>query len=83
MLKWKIGDVTVTRVVELEAPTSVRFMFSGVTKEDLLGIEWLKPHFVTEAGHMILSIHALLIESEGRRIIVDTVSYTHLTLPTI
>ncbi len=44
MLKWKIGDVTVTRVVELEAPTSARFLFDGVSQDDLLGIEWLKPH---------------------------------------
>ncbi len=71
-LKWKIGDVTVTRVVELETPTSARFLFNGVSKEALLGIEWLKPYFVTEKGHMILSIHALLVESQGRRIIVDT-----------
>lgn len=71
-LKWKIGDVTITRVVELEAPTSVRFMFSGVTRDDLLGIDWLRPRFVTDSGHMLFSIHALLIESCGRRIIVDT-----------
>ncbi|MEQ8661070.1 MAG: MBL fold metallo-hydrolase [Gammaproteobacteria bacterium] len=72
LLKWKIGNVNITRVVELAAPTSVRFMFDGVTKEDLLAIDWLKPHFVTDSGHMLFSIHALLVESEGRRIIVDT-----------
>ena len=72
MLKWKIGNVTVTRVVEMETPTSARFLFNGVSKDALLGIEWLRPHFVSEQGHMILSIHALLVESEGRRIIVDT-----------
>jgi len=71
-LKWRVGDVTVTRVVELETPTSARFLFNGVSKQALLGIDWLKPHFVTEKGHMILSIHALLVESEGRRIVVDT-----------
>jgi len=72
MLKWKIGNVSVTRVVELETPTSARFLFNGLSREELLGIDWLKPHFITEKGHMILSIHALLVESEGRRIIVDT-----------
>jgi glyoxylase-like metal-dependent hydrolase (beta-lactamase superfamily II) len=34
--------------------------------------EWLKPDFVTEEGRMKLSIHALLVESEGLTIIVDT-----------
>ncbi len=71
MLQWKIGDVTVTRVLEMEAPTSPRFLF-GLSKQDVLQVEWLKPYFVTEQGHMILSIHALLLESQGQRIIVDT-----------
>jgi glyoxylase-like metal-dependent hydrolase (beta-lactamase superfamily II) len=71
MLQWKIGDVTVTRVLELEAPTSPRFLF-GLSKQEVLKIAWLQPYFVTEQGHMILSIHALLLESQGQRIIVDT-----------
>jgi glyoxylase-like metal-dependent hydrolase (beta-lactamase superfamily II) len=72
MNKWNIGNVTVTQIVELVAPTAVGFMFSGVTKADLMAIDWLKPHFVTERGHLLMSIHALLLESDGRRIIVDT-----------
>lgn len=71
-LKWKIGDVMITRIAELETPTSVKFMFDGVTKDDLMAIDWLQPHFVTAKGHMLFSIHALLIESQGRKIIVDT-----------
>ncbi|MBT4488776.1 MAG: MBL fold metallo-hydrolase [Rhodospirillaceae bacterium] len=70
-MQWKIGNVTVSRIVELEAPTSPRFLF-GRSKQDVLGIKWLRPHFVTETGLMILSIHALVVESEGRKIIVDT-----------
>ena len=71
MLKWKIGKVTVTRILETEAPTSSRFLF-GRRKEEVLSIDWLRPHFVNEQGHMILSIHALIIESQDKRIIVDT-----------
>lgn len=71
MLKWKIGKVTVTRIPELEAPTSPRFLF-GLSKQAVLDIEWLRPHFVNEQGHMILSIHALMVESQSKRIIVDT-----------
>ncbi len=71
MLKWRVGDVTITRILELEAPTSPRFLF-GLSKQDVLGIEWLRPHFVNDQGHMLLSIHALIVESKGQRIIVDT-----------
>ena len=71
-LQWRVGDVVVTRISELETPTSVKFMFNGVSKEDLLAIDWLQPHFVTPKGYMLFSIHALLIESMGKKIIVDT-----------
>lgn len=71
-LQWRIGDVTVTRVVELETVTSPRFLFSERSKADMLGIEWLQPHFVDPDGRMIMSIHSLVIESCGRTIVVDT-----------
>ncbi|XOV88240.1 MAG: MBL fold metallo-hydrolase [Pseudomonadota bacterium] len=38
----------------------------------MLPIKWLAPHFVTEDGKLILSIHALVIETPTRKIIVDT-----------
>ena len=72
MLKWTIGDVTVTRVVDTVWPISPRFLFDQLDRDTLAGIPWLKPHFVDDDGRMLLSIHALLIESEGRKIIVDT-----------
>ena len=33
---------------------------------------WLYPHFVTEENELLLSIHALLIEAPGLRLVVDT-----------
>ena len=71
-LSWQIGDVKVTRITELEMPTSARFLFDNLTQEMLLGIDWLQPHFVNERGYMLMSIHALVVESNGKRIIVDT-----------
>lgn len=71
-LKWRIGDVTVTRVVELATPTSPRLLFDNLSKSDLLEVDWLAPHFVNEQGYMLMSIHALIVESQGKRIIVDT-----------
>ena len=69
MLKWRISEVTVTRVPELEAPTSPRFLFG---RSKLLNIGWLQPYFVNEQGDMLMSIHALIVESQGVRIMVDT-----------
>ena len=64
MLQWQIGDVTVSRVFELEALMSPRFMFQH-TKAEVLAIDWMRPHFVTEEGLIKLSIHALVVDSMG------------------
>ena len=75
MLSWKIGDATITRIVELELPVpySEKSPFIRyASPETLKAIEWLKPHFITPDGLLILSIHALLVEANGVRLIVDT-----------
>jgi glyoxylase-like metal-dependent hydrolase (beta-lactamase superfamily II) len=71
-MKWKIGDVTVTRVIELEEPTPGRFLLPEASPDRVKQIPWLAPHFATEDGAFILSIHALVVESGDRRIVVDT-----------
>jgi glyoxylase-like metal-dependent hydrolase (beta-lactamase superfamily II) len=35
-------------------------------------IEWLKPDFADESGRLMMSVHALGVETPNRRIIVDT-----------
>ena len=75
MLSWQIGDVKVTRVVELEIPvrqTPVRSFLPEATLENLQAIPWLFPHFADEAGTLKLSIHALLVEAPGIKLVVDT-----------
>jgi len=71
-LKWSIGDVTVTRIVELEAMGGSRFILPQATKEVVREIPWLIPHFADEEGRLKMSIHALLVETPSRRILVDT-----------
>lgn len=71
-MKWQIGDVTVTKVVELEAAGGTRFLLPQATKEAVNEIQWLKPHFADDEGRLKMSIHALVIETPSRRIIVDT-----------
>ncbi|HEY2068558.1 MAG TPA: MBL fold metallo-hydrolase [Rhizomicrobium sp.] len=75
MLSWKIGDVTVTRVVESETPipySEKHSFLKQATPEALSEMPWLYPHFVTPDGAMVLSIHALLVEAPGLRLVVDT-----------
>ncbi|HWQ31924.1 MAG TPA: MBL fold metallo-hydrolase [Blastocatellia bacterium] len=72
MNRWKIGRVTVTRVVEIEGPTRGTFLFAPATPENILRHAWLQPHFASPEGYFISAVQAWVIESEDRRIIVDT-----------
>ncbi len=72
-MQWKVGQVTITKVVELEMAGGSRFLLPQATPEAVREIDWLAPHFADEAGKLRLSIHALIIETPGgRRILVDT-----------
>ncbi len=72
VLRWKIGAVSITRVVEIEGPSPGTFFFEAATPERLLQHAWLKPHFLTEDGRTVGSIHCFVVQSEGSTIVVDT-----------
>jgi glyoxylase-like metal-dependent hydrolase (beta-lactamase superfamily II) len=72
MNRWKIGDVTITRVIELEMSGGTRFILPDALRDAVKPIGWLRPHFADEAGNLIMSIHALVVETRDRRILVDT-----------
>jgi len=72
-LSWSVGDVRITRVEELVAPMPPTHLLPEATPEALRRhASWLEPHFVDAEGNLLLSIHGLVIESGGRRILVDT-----------
>ena len=71
-MKWPIGEVTVTKIVELEVTGGSRFILPQATPEAILPIGWLRPDFADERGRLKMSIHALIVETRNRRIIVDT-----------
>ncbi len=72
MLKWRIGDVTVTKLVELEVTGGSRFLLPQATPEAIKPIAWLQPHFADENGRLRMSIHSFIVELPSRRIVVDT-----------
>lgn len=71
-MKWRIGKVSVTKIVEMEVTGGSRFILPDATYEAVLPIAWLQPHFADERGRLKMSIHALVVETPDRRIIVDT-----------
>lgn len=71
-MRWTIGRVEITRVVELETVGSTRFILPQASNDAIQKLPWLIPHFATEEGRLKMSIHSLLVKTPGRRIVVDT-----------
>jgi glyoxylase-like metal-dependent hydrolase (beta-lactamase superfamily II) len=72
-LTWSIGKARITRVVEREVSLPLTGLLPEATEAALEKHRaWLEPHFLLPGGLATLSIHGLLVESEGRRILVDT-----------
>ena len=72
MQRWKVGDVTITQLVEqVDTEIGIQVLPDAVP-EQIAKIPWLRPHFATPEGAMIFHIQALIIESQSQRIVVDT-----------
>ena len=84
-MQWTIGRVKITKVVELETVGHTRFILPLAGREEIRQLPWLVPHFATENGRLKMSIHALVVETPTRRIVVDTGlgnDKQHRTVPT-
>lgn len=74
-LTWRIGDISVTRLVEMDGTGPMGGEHSPLREaypEALKRIPWLIPHFATEEGFARFSVHALLVDTPAGRLIVDT-----------
>jgi glyoxylase-like metal-dependent hydrolase (beta-lactamase superfamily II) len=71
--QWHVGAVKITRVVESEPLWDGSIFIPNATAENIKKeSDWLFPTFAIKDGRLKMSIHALLLESQGKRIIVDT-----------
>lgn len=71
MHKWQVGDVKITQIVELTTASLGPHLLPQATPEVLNAIPWMSP-FTDEDGRLILSMHSLILESQGQTIMVDT-----------
>jgi glyoxylase-like metal-dependent hydrolase (beta-lactamase superfamily II) len=72
MLQWKIGDTKITQLLEMSDDTGGVPVLPDATPDKLDEIPWLKPHFVSPNGNLILNIQMLIIETPTRKMVVDT-----------
>lgn len=71
MLKWQIGDVKITQIVELTTASLGPHLLPQATPEAMAQVPWLAP-FLDEDHRLVLSMHALVLETQGQTIMVDT-----------
>lgn len=74
---WKIGDVKVTRVVELVNVRLPNFVFLDLTPEAVSEQEWLCPHHAREGGLLVSHTQSFIVDDGEIRIIVDTCVGNH------
>ncbi|MGK0259810.1 MAG: glyoxylase-like metal-dependent hydrolase (beta-lactamase superfamily II), partial [Candidatus Azotimanducaceae bacterium] len=72
MNQWQVGDIKITRVIEMEVAGGSKFILPDATREACREIDWMAPHFMDADGNLIMSVHALIIDTGERRIVVDT-----------
>jgi len=74
MPDWQLGDVTITRIVEMESggTPSTALFGAEATEERIKAIHWLQPHFADENGLLKACVQALVIQTPTKRIVVDT-----------
>jgi glyoxylase-like metal-dependent hydrolase (beta-lactamase superfamily II) len=70
-----IGEAQIDRTVEMVMPTSVRWLFPDLKNgRDLIeqNRDWLAPHFINARGHLLQSIHSLVVRVDGLVVVIDT-----------
>ena len=72
MQTWKVGDVTITRVVESQTKLPVQILFPEASAAAINRVAWLKPHFADDEGQVFLAIQALVVRTRDALIVVDT-----------
>jgi glyoxylase-like metal-dependent hydrolase (beta-lactamase superfamily II) len=72
-LRWTVGDVTITRIVETPPIVAPAMMMFNEEKTDFLRPhdEWIAP-FITDEGEMTIAWQCFVVETKNRRIMVDT-----------
>jgi glyoxylase-like metal-dependent hydrolase (beta-lactamase superfamily II) len=70
---WKVGDVEIARIVELYGfQDNISMLLKDETAEFVRQFEWLRPHFATPEGLMIISFQCFVLRSRGMSVMIDT-----------
>jgi glyoxylase-like metal-dependent hydrolase (beta-lactamase superfamily II) len=71
-MKWKVGVVTITKIVEIEGAGGTKFLLPQASPDRVREMDWLIPRYATEEGKLRMAIQSYVVEAGKRKIIVDT-----------
>ncbi len=70
---WKIGDVEITRIVEVNGwEDDISMLWPDAGPGDVQKYPWLKPHWATDEGKMIISFQCFVMRTPDHQIMLDT-----------
>ena len=70
---WRIGDVEIARLVEVNAfEDNLWMLWKDETADFLKRHAWVHPHFATAEGLMKISFQCFVLRSRGKSVMIDT-----------
>jgi glyoxylase-like metal-dependent hydrolase (beta-lactamase superfamily II) len=73
MKSWQVGEVTVTRIVELwDFQDDITMSMPETTAEEVIAMRWLHPHYATPDGRQRMNFQGFVVQAPGRVIVVDS-----------
>ena len=70
---WQIGDVSIARIVEVNGwEDDITMLLPDADPAFVQGFPWMRPHFATPDGKMIISFQCFVLRSQGRTAMIDT-----------
>ena len=73
MRTWTIGDVAVTRIVELwDFQDDINMTIADAVAEEVIAVPWLHPHYATPDGRQRMNFQGFVVQTPSRILMVDT-----------
>jgi glyoxylase-like metal-dependent hydrolase (beta-lactamase superfamily II) len=73
MRTWQVGDVAITRIVEMWNFTDhINMTISDAEPEEVIAIPWLHPHYATPDGRQMMNFQGFVVATPTRKLMVDT-----------
>ncbi len=72
--RWTVGDITITKVVEIEMWAPLDFLVQVLPSASLADVEtltWLHPDYVRD-GQIHIGVYSFLVETPSLKLVVDT-----------